>query len=66
MHTRAQVKVAAFTVWNGNLWGLRRSLLPWMQYHTQLGVCKFYVGRGLGARGEGCKHQPKLSQTKPN
>ncbi|KAG2423760.1 hypothetical protein HXX76_015036 [Chlamydomonas incerta] len=38
-----QVKVAAFTVWNGNLWGLRRSLLPWMQYHTQLGVCKFYV-----------------------
>ncbi|KAG2452028.1 hypothetical protein HYH02_003066 [Chlamydomonas schloesseri] len=38
-----QVKVAAFTVWNGNLWGLRRSLLPWMQYHTQIGVCKFYV-----------------------
>ncbi|KAG2487900.1 hypothetical protein HYH03_013480 [Edaphochlamys debaryana] len=25
------------------MWGLRRSLLPWMQYHTQIGVCRFYV-----------------------
>ncbi|GLI65059.1 hypothetical protein VaNZ11_008485 [Volvox africanus] len=36
-------RVAAFTVWNGNMWGLRRSLLPWMQWSTQLGVCRFYV-----------------------
>lgn len=35
--------IAAFTVWNGNLWGLRRTLLPWMQWSTHLGVCKFYV-----------------------
>ncbi|EFJ41430.1 hypothetical protein VOLCADRAFT_98595 [Volvox carteri f. nagariensis] len=36
--------VAAFGVWNGNMWGLRRSLLPWLQWSTHLGVCKFYIG----------------------
>ncbi len=41
--TVARLKVGAFTVWNGNTWGLRRSLLPWIQWHTQLGVCRFYV-----------------------
>ena len=43
--TIAQLKLGAFTVWNGNTWGLRRSLLPWLQWHTQLGVCRFYVSR---------------------
>ncbi|KAG2500367.1 hypothetical protein HYH03_001941 [Edaphochlamys debaryana] len=36
-------RVAIFTVWNGNRWGLRRSLLPWMQWHMQQGVCRYYV-----------------------
>ena len=25
--------------------GLRRELLPWLQYHTELGVAHFYVRR---------------------
>ncbi|KAG2500357.1 hypothetical protein HYH03_001931 [Edaphochlamys debaryana] len=44
------LRVSAFTVWAGNLWGLRRTLMPWLQYHTQLGVCRYYVayqGRDL-------------------
>lgn len=42
-HGRPPAQVAIFTTWSGDLWGLRRELLPWMMYHTQLGVCKFYV-----------------------
>ncbi|KAG2496863.1 hypothetical protein HYH03_005265 [Edaphochlamys debaryana] len=39
----ASLRVAAYTVWMGDTWGLRRALLPWLQWHTQLGVCRFYV-----------------------
>lgn len=31
-----------------DVWGVRRELLPWMQYHTELGVTQFYVGDCVG------------------
>lgn len=28
---------------SSDVWGVRRELLPWLQYHTELGVARFYV-----------------------
>lgn len=28
---------------SADLWGVRREILPWLQYHTELGVTRFYV-----------------------
>lgn len=28
---------------SADVWGVRRELLPWLQYHTELGVAHFYV-----------------------
>ncbi|PNH12278.1 hypothetical protein TSOC_000784, partial [Tetrabaena socialis] len=37
------VRVAAYTMWSGDLWGLRRTLLPFIQWHTQAGICRYYI-----------------------
>ncbi len=36
-------KVVVVTTWGGDVWGVRRELLPWMQVLMELGVCHFYV-----------------------
>ncbi|KAG2421983.1 hypothetical protein HYH02_015556, partial [Chlamydomonas schloesseri] len=41
----ASLRVAAYTVWMGDTWGLRRALLPWLQWHTQLGGVPNFAGR---------------------
>ena len=28
---------------SSDVWGVRRELLPWLQYHTELGAAHFYV-----------------------
>lgn len=50
---REQLKVAIVTTTGADLRGVRRELLPWMQYHTALGVTQFYVRPGdhLGSKG---------------
>eukprot|EP00879_Flechtneria_rotunda_P005303 GHRR01005589.1.p1 GENE.GHRR01005589.1~~GHRR01005589.1.p1 ORF type:complete len:720 (+),score=275.87 GHRR01005589.1:145-2304(+) len=35
--------LALVATWSGDLWGLRRELIPWLTYHAQLGVSKLYV-----------------------
>lgn len=40
------VRVGSYTMWSGDLWGLRRTMLPFLQWHTQIGVCKYYVSNG--------------------
>lgn len=37
------VRVAIVTTTSVDIWGLRRELLPWMQYHTELGVSRYYI-----------------------
>lgn len=37
------VRVGSYTMWSGDLWGLRRTMLPFLQWHTQIGVCKYYI-----------------------
>lgn len=32
--------VAAFTTWSGDVWALRRELLPWLQWHAAAGVTR--------------------------
>lgn len=39
----ARGRVAVVTTWAGDVWGLRRELLPWMMYHAHAGVEHFYV-----------------------
>eukprot|EP01023_Acetabularia_acetabulum_P027013 TRINITY_DN25552_c0_g1_i3.p1 TRINITY_DN25552_c0_g1~~TRINITY_DN25552_c0_g1_i3.p1 ORF type:complete len:728 (-),score=153.66 TRINITY_DN25552_c0_g1_i3:96-2009(-) len=40
---RVTTKVAAYTTTASGLYGVRKDILPWIQYHTELGVSKFYV-----------------------
>jgi len=40
---KASCKLALVTTWAGDLWGLRRELVPWLTYHAQLGVSHLYV-----------------------
>ncbi len=51
------VRVGSYTMWSGDLWGLRRTMLPFLQWHTQIGVCKYYVSNGplAGESGEQCR-----------
>lgn len=39
----APCSLALVTTWAGDLWGLRRELVPWLTYHAQLGVSRLYV-----------------------
>lgn len=43
-----EVHVAIVATVGADLRGVRKELLPWMQYHTELGVSKFYVRTGDG------------------
>jgi hypothetical protein len=43
MHDAAPCKLALVTTWSGDLWGLRKELLPWLTYHAYLGVSRLYV-----------------------
>eukprot|EP01026_Neomeris_dumetosa_P028844 TRINITY_DN2336_c0_g1_i4.p1 TRINITY_DN2336_c0_g1~~TRINITY_DN2336_c0_g1_i4.p1 ORF type:complete len:616 (-),score=86.67 TRINITY_DN2336_c0_g1_i4:287-2134(-) len=36
-------KVCAYTTTSASIWGVRQEILPWIQYHTELGVSKFYM-----------------------
>ena len=40
---REILKVAVAVTTAVDILGVRRELLPWMQYHTELGVTKFYI-----------------------
>ncbi len=48
-------RVALVATWAGDVWGLRRELLPWMTYHAHLGVEHFYVGAPPAAGMAGCR-----------
>ncbi|KAI8462626.1 MAG: hypothetical protein J3K34DRAFT_447341 [Monoraphidium minutum] len=39
----APCSIAAQTTWAGDVWALRRELLPWLQYHAALGVSRLYL-----------------------
>lgn len=39
----APCHIGMVTTWSGDLWGIRREMLPWITYHAQLGVSKLYV-----------------------
>jgi hypothetical protein len=43
MDDSAPCKLALATTWSGDLWGLRKELIPWLTYHAYLGVSKLYV-----------------------
>eukprot|EP00878_Enallax_costatus_P008075 GHUV01008445.1.p1 GENE.GHUV01008445.1~~GHUV01008445.1.p1 ORF type:complete len:900 (+),score=338.15 GHUV01008445.1:421-3120(+) len=43
MHEEAPCRLGLVTTWSGDLWGLRRELLPWLTYHALQGVSKIYV-----------------------
>lgn len=43
MHAETPCKLGLVTTWSGDLWGLRRELLPWLTYHALQGVSKIYV-----------------------
>jgi hypothetical protein len=43
MNDDAPCHVGMVTTWSGDLWGIRREMLPWITYHAQLGVSKIYV-----------------------
>lgn len=38
-----RTKVCFVTVTSANLLGIRQELLPWIQYHTEIGVDRFYL-----------------------
>lgn len=40
---RETLRLAIATTTSVDLLGIRQELLPWMQYHTELGVTKFYI-----------------------
>lgn len=41
--SREEVRVALAAITAVDLMGVRREVLPWLQYHTALGVTKFYL-----------------------
>lgn len=43
MYEEAPCSLALATTWSGDLWGLRRELLPWLTYHALQGVSRVYV-----------------------
>ncbi|KAL6776982.1 hypothetical protein ACKKBF_B19730 [Auxenochlorella protothecoides x Auxenochlorella symbiontica] len=40
---RAATRVAVVTTSGVDLRGVRREVLPWLQYHTEMGVSRFYI-----------------------
>ena len=45
---REALRVCLATTSSADLLGVRRELLPWMQWHAELGVTRFYVRWGFG------------------
>lgn len=43
MHDSAPCRLGVVTTWSGDLWGLRKELIPWLTYHAYLGVSRLYV-----------------------
>jgi len=43
MDDAAPCRLALTTTWSGDLWGLRKELIPWLTYHSYLGVSRLYV-----------------------
>jgi hypothetical protein len=43
MHDAAPCSLGLVTTWSGDLWGLRKELIPWLTYHAYLGVSRLYV-----------------------
>ena len=43
MHDSAPCRLGLVTTWSGDLWGLRKELIPWLTYHAYLGVSRLYV-----------------------
>lgn len=37
------MRVAITATVAADAWGVRRDLLPWLQYHVELGAARFYV-----------------------
>lgn len=43
MHDAAPCRLGLVTTWSGDLWGLRKELIPWITYHAYLGVSRLYL-----------------------
>lgn len=43
MHDAAPCRLGLVTTWSGDLWGLRKELIPWITYHAYLGVSRLYI-----------------------
>lgn len=43
MHDSAPCRLGLATTWSGDLWGLRKELIPWLTYHAYLGVSRLYI-----------------------
>lgn len=43
MHEDAPCQIGLVATWSGDLWGVRREVLPWITYHAQLGVSRVYM-----------------------
>lgn len=48
MQAGESLRVCLAATVSADMWGVRRELLPWLQYHTQLGASHFYVGATEG------------------
>ncbi len=44
--SKSRVRVAHYSMWGGDVWGLRRTVLPALQWHLHAGICRFYVSAG--------------------
>lgn len=42
---RNSTQICIYTTSSVDLMGVRRELLPWIQYHTELGIAHFYVSK---------------------
>jgi hypothetical protein len=45
VQARESLRVCITATTSADAMGVRRELLPWMQYHTELGAAHFYVSR---------------------
>jgi hypothetical protein len=43
MHDSAPCRLGLATTWSGDLWGLRKELIPWLTYHAYLGISRLYI-----------------------
>lgn len=61
VQARERLRVCITATTSADLWGVRREVLPWLQYHTELGATCFYVStRGLVQWLAGCRERAAL------